>query len=104
MWRGVALRGVSVRVNQYFGGVPVAFFCACYLHVGLFCGVFWQFKGSAVLLHIMHAPSHVLVVLLGSAFGVLALGCFQVFLFEFLRCFLLSYRDRVGRKSFPLDV
>ena len=32
-----------------------------------------------VLLHILCAPAHVLVILLGSAFGVLALGCFQVF-------------------------
>ena len=40
-----AFRGVSVRVYQYFGGVPAAFFsvCVCYLHVGLFRGVFWQF-------------------------------------------------------------
>ena len=57
-----------------------------------------------VLLHIMRAPSHVLAVLLGSVFGVLALGCFQVFLFEFLHCFLLSHRDCVGRTSFPLDM
>ena len=45
VWHGVALRGISIRVYQYFGGVPAAFFsvCMCYLHVGLFCGVFWQF-------------------------------------------------------------
>ena len=45
VWRDVALRGSKVRVYQYFGGVPAAFFsvCVCYLHVGLFRGVFWQF-------------------------------------------------------------
>ena len=45
VWRGVALRGVSVRVYQYFGGAPAAFFsvCVCYLNAGLFRGVFWQF-------------------------------------------------------------
>ena len=50
----------------------------------------------------MRAPAHVLMVLHGSAFGVLALRCFQVFLFKFLRCFLLLHRDHVGRTFFSL--
>ena len=42
-------------------------------------GIFGLFKRSAAPLHIMRAPAHVLVALLGSAFSVLALVCFLVF-------------------------
>ena len=46
---------------------------------GAFRGVFGQFQRSATPLHIMSASAHVLMVLLGSAFVVLALLCFLVF-------------------------
>ena len=46
---------------------------------GAFPGVFGQFQRSAPPLHIRHVPARVLVVVLGSAFGVVALVCFLVF-------------------------
>ena len=81
VWHGVALHGVSIRVYQYFGGVLAAFLaCACIISM-------WRFSmaslgsssGQRLLCIFMHAPAHVLVVLLGSAFGVLALVCFLLF-------------------------
>ena len=49
------------------------------LCVVLFQGVFGQFQRSAPPLHIRHVPARVLVVVLGSAFGVVAHVCFLVF-------------------------
>ena len=53
--------------------------CVYYFQVALNRGIFGQFERSAAPLHIMHSPAHVLVVLLGSAFGMLVLICFLVF-------------------------
>ena len=53
--------------------------CVYYFRVVLFHGVSGQFYRSAVPLHIMRGPVHVLVALLGSAFRVLALVGFLVF-------------------------
>ena len=64
------------------GGLPAAFLaCACSISMWCFSrGVFGQLSGHRLLcIIIMCAPAHVLVVLLGSAIGVLALVCFLVF-------------------------
>ena len=53
--------------------------CVYYFRVVLFRGVFGQFLRSAAPLHIRCAPALVLVALLGSALGVVALMCFLVF-------------------------
>ena len=62
--------------------MPAAFLaCACSISMWCFSrGVFGQLSGHRLLcIIIMCAPAHVLVVLLGSAIGVLALVCFLVF-------------------------
>ena len=69
-----------IRKVKYFVGVLAAFLAwACIKRVVLFQGVFEQLLRSAAPLHIRRAPAHVLMDLLGSAFGVVALVCFLVF-------------------------
>ena len=92
VWCGVAWRGVLLRCMALALGfisilgegeeVPAAF-VAC-VRVLFPRGAFpWRLRavpsGQRLLCIIMCAPAHVLVVLLGSAFGALALVCFLVF-------------------------
>ena len=83
VWHSVALYGVSVSVGvyQYFRGVPAVFVVwVCIKSVWCFSRASSGSSSSqAAPLHIRRVPAHVLVVVLGSAFGVMALVCFLVF-------------------------
>ena len=73
--------GLLVFCRGGEGGVPAAFVAgACIIFNGYFSvASSGSSSGQRLLLHIMRAPAHVLVALLGSAFGVLVLVCFLVF-------------------------
>ena len=83
LWRGVALRGVSVSVLLVLLGRCLQrcyLACACVIcMLGFSVASSGSSSGQRFVLPIMRAPSHVLVVLFSSAFGVLAFAGFRVF-------------------------
>ena len=78
-WRGVAWRGVSVRV--YCGGVPEVFVARVFCwSVGCLPRAFSSSSSGQLLLCILDVRLRMASWLwLGSAFGVVAFGCFLVF-------------------------
>ena len=83
LWRGVALRGVSVSVLLVLLGRCLQrcyLVCACDIcMLGFSVASSGSSSGQRFVLSIMRAPLHVLVVLFSSAFGVLAFAGFRVF-------------------------
>ena len=87
VWHGVALHcvtGVSVRVYQYFGGVPAAFFSVLFA-----CGAF---------------PGHLLAVLAVSgsfAYFVCACACPRGFVWLSIRCVGTRVLSSISPPSSP---